>query len=279
MKISVLLTGNLRSWKLCGQVLKKTLLDKYDCDVFMSVDLDNTLQCEHKNPSHETNQTDLENAISFYNPKKVYSGFGYTENLYENIENEQFSDINIGNTEITILNLPKHTFKILFEQYFYCKKAYEKLEEYINETGIIYDVVIRLRFDQFIWSDNNLIHGFKSNSTGIIYSNENILYSEMLKNLEAILIDKPYDNEIYVFGYGLYHNYAYTNDQFWIHNSSMIKHMKNFYDCLPNIIDSSKNSHPCFGASIEHFFYLYLKSKTVIKSGISGSFVRLNNSI
>ena len=72
MKIALLLTGNLRSWRLCGHVIKNCLINKYDCDVFMSVDLNNIYQHENKNCFDNTNINELNDAISFYNPKKVF---------------------------------------------------------------------------------------------------------------------------------------------------------------------------------------------------------------
>jgi hypothetical protein len=142
-------------------------------------------------------------------------------------------------------------------------------------NNIIYDTVIRLRFDQFIWNTDEYIDGFKSNSNGILYSDENI---ECAKNTSNTLkIDKPANDEIYLFGCGIRHNYVYVNDQFWIHNSSMIEHMKNFYDSLPSIINSCKNAYPHFGCPIEHFFALYVKDKKIMRSNISGAFIRLNN--
>lgn len=45
-----------------------TLISKYDCDVFMSINLDNLLQCENKNSYEKTINEKLENAISFFKP-------------------------------------------------------------------------------------------------------------------------------------------------------------------------------------------------------------------
>ena len=44
MKICLLLCGQLRTIELCKWLIKKSLLDKYDCDVFMSIDNNNKYQ-------------------------------------------------------------------------------------------------------------------------------------------------------------------------------------------------------------------------------------------
>ena len=38
MKIAILLCGQLRTFEMCKWNVKHMLQDKYDCDVFMSID-------------------------------------------------------------------------------------------------------------------------------------------------------------------------------------------------------------------------------------------------
>ena len=106
------------------------------------------------------------------------------------------------------------------------------MEEYINETKTNYDSVIRLRFDQLVWSSDDFYTHLEYNEKqGIMYSEKNI---ELLKIIDKRLcVDCPEQNEIYVLGCGVHYNYVYVNDQFWIHGKDMIVHMKNFYDSLP----------------------------------------------
>ena len=296
MRVAVLLTGNLRSWRLCGQVLKNCLLSRYDCDVFMSVDLDNTLQCVGENPSSFSKTTELEEAINFYKPIKVYSGCGYTENLFESISSDivhivpeaPCPEVSLKGSAYHIMELAKNanflkaklakeSLKILFEQYFYCKKAYELLEAHMKEQTVSYDLVLRIRFDQLLWSDadSSPVKFFQTNSKGVIYSEKNI---EIAKSVSITFqLDEPEVDEICVFGCGVHHNYVYVNDQFWAHGPDMIAYIKNFYSSLPVIIDSCSTSYPFFGASIEHFFFLYLRGKKIMRSKLSGIFVRLNN--
>jgi len=212
--------------------------------------------------------------------------------LYEKVSNDNLTCISSPIPEVKLIDgeylissysmLPDictHTVdnrsrKVYFEQYYYCKKAYELLEKFISETQTEYECIIRLRFDQFIWSDE-MHANLEKNKEGILYTETNI---SLAKNYEKILrIDQPKKNEIFVFGCGIYHNYVYINDQFWVHGMDLITHMKNFYDSLPIIINSCRKSYPSFGASIEHFFALYLKGIKVKRSCISGIFVRVNN--
>lgn len=290
MKIAILLTGNLRTWRLCGHIIKNCLIDQYDCDVFMSIDLDNTLQHENQNFSSDTILNEIEDAIEFYKPKKVFTGNGYTDNLLDKIltettycvaspspkvelKNSQYY-INLFSISKTIIKqkIDRMSMKIIFEQYFYVKKAYELLQEYITENQTDYDKIIRLRFDQLIWSDEFYVE-LQSNNVGVIYNDQNI---EFVKNLNRKLqMDTPLTNEIYVFGCGIYHNYV--NDQFWVHGKDLITYMKSFYDILPDIINSCSEAYPSFGAYIEHFFALYLKNLKIMRSCVSGVFVRLKN--
>ena len=72
MKIAILLTGQLRTWKLCKELLKKQLLDHYDCDIFMSIDKSNKLQNSNKNNMLDTPIEEITEAIEFYKPISVF---------------------------------------------------------------------------------------------------------------------------------------------------------------------------------------------------------------
>ena len=224
--------------------------------------------------------------------KKFFSNIGYNENIFEKIskkpvkcilsecpkvelKNSQYVISSFSMNSNIIVNEIKFLIKTyaIFEQYYFVKRSYELLEEYINETKTNYDSVIRLRFDQLVWSSDDFYTHLEYNEKqGIMYSEKNI---ELLKIIDKRLcVDCPEQNEIYVLGCGVHYNYVYVNDQFWIHGKDMIVHMKNFYDSLPDIINSCIDSFPSFGANIEHFFALYLKDKKIMKSCISGVFIR-----
>ena len=71
MKIAVILSGQVRTWKFCRELFKKQLLDHYDCDIFMAIDSKNNIQCENKNSITETVSSEITEAINFYKPKGV----------------------------------------------------------------------------------------------------------------------------------------------------------------------------------------------------------------
>tara|TARA_Y100000389_G_scaffold202678_1_gene248692 strand:+ start:47 stop:442 length:396 start_codon:yes stop_codon:yes gene_type:complete len=128
-----------------------------------------------------------------------------------------------------------------------------------------------LRFDQLIWNETFF------NEKDTKYNNQNIIN---LKNkLEKInlKIDIPENNNIYVFGGGIYKNYAYVNDQFFIHNNSLVNTLTKFYKELPSIIDDTLNTfYPNYGCWIEHFFTKFLINHNIKirRSILSGIFIR-----
>lgn len=69
-KIAVILTGQIRTWKLSLPILKKTLLEKYNCDIFLGIDLDNTLQNENDNSKFQTKMEEASQVVEFIKPKK-----------------------------------------------------------------------------------------------------------------------------------------------------------------------------------------------------------------
>ena len=56
MKIAILLTGQLRTVDVCKYIVFNSIIKKYNTDVFLSIDINNNLQCINKvflhNPKH-----------------------------------------------------------------------------------------------------------------------------------------------------------------------------------------------------------------------------------
>jgi hypothetical protein len=80
MKIAVQVSGNLRTFETCGPLLKRYLLDRYDCDVFVHTwdQLEHNQQSYHggftkKNGSLEVNDDIKKKVEQFYHPKKFVS--------------------------------------------------------------------------------------------------------------------------------------------------------------------------------------------------------------
>ena len=298
-KVAILLTGQLRTWRLCRNLvdrLKKT----YNVDIFMSIDRNNILQHEHKNSNNNTEIMEIIEAIGHYKPIDhfVLENYNETEfikniNKHKNIytpTNDTNMIINFNeNGELIFDKLysidgctenkeeeSTNKYKILGEQYYTVFKAYEMLEKHINKTNVSYDIIIRLRFDQFIWNNDNINNynlDFKDNN--IIYNNDNIdKCNNMVIN---IVLDCGEYNTINVFGGGYYKNYAYINDQFWCHKTDLIERMKLFYIEMPNIINRCKDIFfPEYGCWIEHFFcnYIVQNNINIKRSCLNGFFVR-----
>jgi len=298
-KVAILLTGQLRTWKLCRNLVDR-IKNTYDVDIFMSIDQNNMLQHEHKNNNNNTEIMEIMEAIEYYKPIDYYVLENYNEtefikniNKHKNIytlTNDTNMMINFNENKELIFdklysidsctkkkeNECTKKYKILGEQYYTVFKAYEMLEKYINKANISYDIIIRLRFDQFIWNNDNICNynlDYKDNN--IIYNNDNI---DKCNNIDiSIVLDCGEYNTIHVFGGGYYKNYAYINDQFWCHKADLIERMKLFYIEMPNIINKCKDIFfPEYGCWIEHFFcnYIVQNNINIKRSCLNGIFVR-----
>lgn len=267
MKIAVIITGQLRTFKLCGNVLKNTLLDKYDADVFLTINKCNDFQNDSLNNLNDSNDDDIQYAIKLYNPKNVFVCNGY-DSIYEKITANKTLKEN----------------KLILQQYYLVQQGYKLLINYINENNVYYDAVVRIRFDQFIFSEssNMLLKYVVLNSRGsrvVKYTPENIdEINAMSKNL-TLTMDKPVHNEIYVYGAGQINAmYLWVNDQFWVHSMDTIIAMHDFYNHIPSIIDEvlSQNLTPNCCPYFELIFGMYLIRNNMIikKSCIIGEFCR-----
>jgi hypothetical protein len=263
-KIAVLLTGQLRTYKMLKYLHMNSLISKYNSDVFMGIDVCNELQCEYKNSTDKTQNNDIDDAKTFFKPIDCFILDKY---------DDKFNDIQ---------KKTNHNIKwaqLLFRQYYIVKNTYKLLIDYINKTNTKYDIIIRLRFDQLIWTnDINLDIIFDNNLKTIIYNDTNIKLLNNLTKNKTIKFDEVEDNTIYVFGFGDFKHYKYANDQFFYHNHSILYNMYNFYDNIFDIMMYCiENNIANKGASIECFFYLYITKYNNIKikvSNINGIFIR-----
>ena len=305
MKIAILLTGQLRSVDFQKNFHKKLLLDKYDTDVFLSIDLDNNLQRHYYNTTESTNPTVVEKVIKFFNPKKYF--------ILNDFEDEFNNNINIFNKEININMYEREDisyYKRPLRQYYLVKNAYKLLIDYIKENKTQYDIIIRLRFDQYIYNDDNpgdILNQLNninlcslniSEDTGETFIKssyeDNDKNSTLLNNIidlnnkncfNKICFNEILDNYIYVFNSGIYFNKHninadeqnfYANDQFW-YNTSLLYKMYKFYDeIIYLIIYRFKNNIYIFDTSTENLFYTFLINNNIDIgiSSIKGIFVR-----
>lgn len=267
MKIALIITGQLRTYKLCGNVLKNTIIDKYDTDVFLSINKSNNLQNENLNSKIDSNNDDINEAIQYFNPKCVFVSNGY-DDIFENLE----------------VNKTLKENRLILEQYYIVQQGYKLLIKYSKTNNIYYDAIIRVRFDQFIWSDSaNILSKILIGTNNyndqirIIYNEENIkLANDNSKDLKMD-IDIPNTNEIFVFGGGVINsNYSWVNEQFWVHSMDLIDTMYTFYDNIPNIIDEVLSNdlsiHNCPYMELIFSTFLNKNNIQIIKSKIHGQF-------
>ena len=264
-KIALLLTGQLRTFDVVKYLHMNTLITKYDTDVFLSIDVDNSLQCLYQNSTIKTNERQLKNAIDFFKPVDYF--------ILDNFEDEFLNIKNMSKINVEY-------FKLVFRQYFVVYNAYKMLIKHINTTNIKYDLIIRLRFDQFICTDFSLLQeiGYREDKK-IVWNNEKKTFFDDFSKQKIITFNENEDNTIYLFGYGPFEHYNYANDQFFYHNSTLINILFKFYENILILYEyCNKIKIGDKGATIECIFYLYLKNNVVTlkRSHIHGIFIREN---
>ena len=250
MKVAVLLTGQLRTFEMLKYLHLNSLILPYDADVFLGIDLNNKYQCEYKNSTSTTTFEETNKAIEFLKPINSF--------IFDNTEQ---------------INL-------LFRQYYVIKKTYEMLKIYSDNNNIKYDLIIRLRFDQLIFSKEAPIPSeIYNNELGtVLYNQDNIDILKHHSMDKKFIFEEVNDNTIYVFGFGDFKHYKYANDQFFYHNHTLLEKMMNFYDNIDYIMKycNTKNIGN-MGAMIECIFYLYIThfNNIILKrSNINGIFIR-----
>jgi hypothetical protein len=284
MKIALLFTGQLRTYNMTKDFIKKSIIDKYDTDVFLSIDTNNRIQLSHKYNKNDLTQDTINDVIKFYNPIDYF----ITDNNNYNLEVDQF--INSIDINKIIQYESQIILNIIFKQYYIVHHAYKLLEKHINLTSTKYDLIIRIRFDQLLWNDdiNYIINTLDKNNNSISdYDkstiNNNISYNQNNINLlntitdYKINFDNPLDNTIYVINYGEYFTYKIVNDYFWLHSHDLIKTMGSFYESFIDLLnDCLETFFPDKGGLIEHLFYKYLTNNNInIKRTIvKGSVIR-----
>jgi len=220
MKIALIITGQLRTYQTTRNKLKHAILDKYDTDIFLSIN-----RTDHQN-AQET--LDIQDAVQFYNPRGhiVCEPYG---KIYERDR--------LRLNEDTTMHLPNETYRNILEQFYVVKQGYRLVTEYIEKTKIEYDVVIRTRFDTFLYTGDNT-------------DNTNID------------IHCPLYDEIGVTGFSINGNLSWADDHIWIHSQRRIQLFYSYYDELFLIINKLSSDGTQFecGPYHEIFFYRFLQS-------------------
>jgi hypothetical protein len=285
MKVALLITGQLRTWEFCKYSIKNSIINHYDTDVFLSIDTNNILQETRSNKTTQTSSDEINNAINFYKPLDYFilpessSWYNSNKNL-----------INIDN--FNNLNHPVTFIELVLQQYYIVNEAYKLLIKHVNNTGVEYTHIIRVRFDN-IYGNNGMqnmfcIPIFNNYNNLIVYNNtdHNNKYINNIDNITQnikVEFENPENNSIYVFGTGQslsiskqYH-IPWCNDQFWLHSPDIIFIMADYFNNLPNLLNDSFNIHDfSTGPTFETYLCKYLLKKNIIlhRTNVFSTFVR-----
>ena len=250
MKVAVLLTGQLRTFEMVKHLHMNALISKYNADVFLGINPDNNhVNTKIKNNCKTDSET-ISKAIAFYKPIDTFI-----------LDKFDFGD---------------DWTRRLFIQYYVVKHTYKMLIHHSTTHTIKYDLIIRLRFDHFIYSkDVPIPHQINPNIYDI--HNSDIINNHTVD--KKFIFDEINNNTLYVFGFGVHEHYKYANDQFFYHNHSLIQIMFEFYDNLFTIKKyCNTNNIGNKGAMIECMLYLYITKFNNINlkhSSIGGIAVRI----
>jgi hypothetical protein len=266
MKIAVLLTGQLRTFEMVKYLHMNALIQKYDTDVFLGIDLCNHLQNYHKNSKSKTSISSLDSAVDFFKPIDTFVLDDFTDEM--------------NRLQLLSNKCKRKSIELLFRQYYVVKNTYNLLINHIQNTEQKYDFIIRLRFDQLIFSNEvPMCPGIYDNVVRtVLYNEKNAqLINDYTKD-KKFEFNELNDNTLYVFNFGDFKHYKYANDQFFYHTPSILTNMFEFYDnILPLMTYASENNMGNSGAFIECIFYLYitkLNNITFKRSNIHGIFIR-----
>lgn len=268
MKIALLLTGQLRTYRLNRHIIKNAIINKYDTDVFISIDSSNTYQDANLNTKEETTAATIKDVISFYNPCDYFVCYDYSS-IFSKIKPYLNPISNFQNID---------NYQGIFEQYYIVNKAYEMLMDYKKKTHTNYDIIIRLRFDHIIWPRS---FEFPSN---LISSKKTIYYNSISENIIekiskeiSIRFEIPNNNEVYTAGYGNINNLDYVNDHFWFHSDSSIDIFHSYYDKLIDIINNYFKDNRLIGSpwyEVAFSYFIKMNKVDVSVTNIVGLFSR-----
>lgn len=267
MKIALLLTGQLRTYDITKQMHKNFLINNYDTDVFLSIDVVNTHQNEFKNPTEKTSLLEVEKVKDFFQPVDVFV----------------LDDFEAQTNFLKTKALPCLDFAVSISRQFYVvQQAYKMLQNFKTKTKQEYDLIIRLRFDQLIWTDETFYLDklqCKNENHPIANEENKNLIEKLTCNKKIIFEDEIGTDEIYVFGFGKFAHYDYVNDQFFYHrdNTKLVETFLNYYNNIPKLIKfCHENNLGNMGANFECIFFHYLKDNCILvkHSKIKGIFLR-----
>ena len=169
MKIAIILSGNVRTWSNDTQ---KSFIKTFLClkpDIFVY-----TEKLKYNYHSYIKAQKGIESDEII----SCISDIKFDESLYPFIKDFKIDDMNYNYNEIKEsgivdsfkLNDNMKEFYHGFFQYMKFQRGIEMMKEYENNTGIKYDVVIKVRFDNYYKDINieNIINVIKDDEHNVI---------------------------------------------------------------------------------------------------------------
>ena len=211
MKICLLVSGHLRTFKSCLPSQKKLLVDELGCDVFFHSwkDIESKTTSWHNN--HMTNRQVDDSDISFI--KKVLEPklMAFEDQVEFGINN------NLYNSKISLNGLKNMTYGF--------KRAKELMNQYQEETGKKYDLIVKIRPDIMLHkSFSKNILNLKNNSI-LFFGNqvpitEHVGEKKYYHNFRALDILSVCTNDDASQGvYGLFDNFEdYYGKKQWHHS-------------------------------------------------------------
>ena len=160
-KIAVQFFGHLRTFEKCAPSIKKHLLDKYDCDVFMHTwsETEHSTQTWHNQKAKikSVNENMIKKIESVYKPKMILVEnqiLPQDDTLISSLHNSGGKNISASGMRFML----KSQIKV---------NNLRKL--YAQKNNVSYDLVVMIRPDIFLYSDFNLENIIKQTKTVIDY--------------------------------------------------------------------------------------------------------------
>ncbi len=162
MKIAICFSGASRDFNSCLPSIKKYLIQNNDVDFFLHL-WDSTKKTEDisYNFKWKNYEGDINRIIELLKPKK-YVIDTFNKDWEEIILKESRIEPNKLNTQ----NDKNYGFNCC-SMYYKIKLCYQLVEDYMKETGVNYDIIIRARFD-FIWEKYINFDNFDENKLYLI---------------------------------------------------------------------------------------------------------------
>lgn len=265
MKIALLLTGQLRTVDVCKHILKYALIDKYDVDVYMAIDTSNDIQDVYRNSIGKTSAGAIAEAVQFFQPVDLFVSSVY----------DYKDEIDAGTQVLLKSYIAERYLQLILRQYYFVHKCYQMMKS----SGRCYDHIMRVRFDQFLWTDKTALAFETMKCTSGDIAKQNIDITKLIDVVKPLTfeLDQATARTIRVLGLGQVHGYSYVNDQFLSHGSDINEVMSQFYSEIPKIlVECTKTFFPNRGCVIEHVLHNFLCKYyvKVEKSVFNGVFVR-----